>query len=60
MRLGILSDTHNNAANTQAALSVFRQHGITQLIHCGDVNRPEILELFTGFEMCPWWRTAHH
>jgi putative phosphoesterase len=55
MRLGILSDTHNNAANTQAALSVFRQHGITQLVHCGDVNRADILDLFTGFEMWLVW-----
>ena len=55
MRLGILSDTHNNAANTRAALSIFRQHGIDQLVHCGDVNRAEILDLFTGFEMWLVW-----
>ena len=55
MRLGILSDTHNNAANTQAALLLFRQQGVTQLVHCGDVNRAELLELFTGFEMWLVW-----
>ena len=55
MVIGILSDTHNNAANTQAALSVFRQHGITRLIHCGDVTRADLLELFTGFEMWLVW-----
>ena len=55
MKIGVLSDTHNNEANTLRALEVFRQHSITQLIHCGDVTRPPILELFGGFEMWLVW-----
>ena len=51
MKIGVLSDTHNNEANTLAAVQHFRQRQITQLIHCGDVTRPEILEHFGGFQV---------
>ena len=51
MKIGILSDTHNNNSNTLAALNVFRQRAITQLIHCGDVTRSEMLDLFAGFQL---------
>jgi hypothetical protein len=60
MRLGILSDTHNNEANTLAALTLFRLHGITQLVHCGDVDRPQLLDLFQGFEMWLVWGNNDH
>ena len=55
MKIGVLSDTHNNEANTLRAIELFHQHGITQLIHCGDVTRPAILELFRDFEMWLVW-----
>jgi len=55
VKIGVLSDTHNNEANTLRALDVFRQNQITQLIHCGDVTRPPVLELFRGFEMWLVW-----
>lgn len=51
MKIGILSDTHNNTNNTLAALLHFRERQITQLIHCGDVTRSEVLDLFEGFQV---------
>ena len=51
MKIGVLSDTHNNESNTVAAIQHFRQRQITQLIHCGDVTRSDILAHFTGFQM---------
>ena len=51
MKIGVLSDTHNNEANTRAAVQQFRQRQITQLIHCGDVTRADIFEHFTGFQV---------
>lgn len=51
MRIGILSDTHNHEANTRAALDIFRARGITRLIHCGDLTTPEIIYLFSGWEV---------
>ncbi|MBN2305632.1 MAG: YfcE family phosphodiesterase [Anaerolineae bacterium] len=49
--IGILSDTHNHAANTKIALAAFRERGITQVIHCGDITTPEIVMLFNGFQV---------
>lgn len=50
-RIGILADTHNNAANLTVALAIFRTHEIDQLIHCGDVTSPLMLEQLSGFEV---------
>lgn len=51
MKIGILSDTHNHTRNTQAALEVFRQNGISKLIHCGDVTAAQIILLFAGWDV---------
>ncbi len=37
MRIGVLSDTHNNIGNLLKALRFFGEAGITQLLHCGDM-----------------------
>ncbi len=50
MRLGILSDTHNNAPNTTAALDIFRREGVTRIVHCGDVTGGSLLALFQGWD----------
>jgi len=49
--IGILSDTHNNAAATQAALAIFRQEGVTRLLHCGDITGGDIVLLFAGWDV---------
>jgi len=46
-----MSDTHNNRDNTLAALEIFRQRDISIIIHCGDLGQPDLLDLFTGFEL---------
>lgn len=40
MRLGILSDTHDNLLAIGAALRLFHERGVHQLVHCGDVVSP--------------------
>lgn len=56
-----MSDTHNNKDNTLAALQIFRQQGISTIIHCGDLGQPDLLELFTGFELyLAIGNTDHH
>lgn len=49
MKIGILSDTHNQASNTCRALDLLRERGAEQLIHCGDITTPEIVGLFEGW-----------
>ena len=51
MRIGILSDTHNDSAATVRALQVFRQRGVHILFHCGDLTTAEMVPLFEGFEV---------
>jgi hypothetical protein len=50
MRLGILSDTHNDVGKTQAALAVFRAREVHRLVHCGDLTTPKMIELFEGWD----------
>lgn len=49
MKIGILSDTHNNIDVVRHALDIFRENGITHTVHAGDITSPKILGLFTGF-----------
>ncbi len=41
MKVGILSDTHNNLPNLRAALDRLRSEGIDTIFHLGDLTRPE-------------------
>lgn len=50
MRLGILSDTHNNIANTRAALQIFREQGVRRIYHCGDLTSETIMMQFVGWQ----------
>jgi putative phosphoesterase len=43
MRLGILSDTHDELARTQRAVQLLRDAGAEALIHCGDLASPAIV-----------------
>lgn len=51
MKIGLMSDTHNNVQNTQRALATFKARGITKLIHCGDLTAPDIMLLFAGWDV---------
>lgn len=51
MKIGILSDTHNNIENTRRALEVFRKHHVSRLIHCGDITSISVVELMKGFHV---------
>ena len=49
MKLGIISDTHNNEEGTLKALKTFQDEGVQELIHCGDLSSWFMAELFKGF-----------
>lgn len=51
MKIGILSDTHNDIENVKKAASVFESLGIDTIIHCGDVTIPRILEALKSFRV---------
>ncbi len=51
MKIGVLSDTHDNLSNTTAVLSAFRERGIETIVHCGDLTSPEMASHFEGFRV---------
>ena len=51
MQIGILSDTHNNIENLQAALQIIKQKDIHTIIHCGDVTRVEVAPLLADLRV---------
>ena len=52
MRLGILSDTHNEIARTRMAVQLLRNEGAEALIHCGDLSSPPIVN---ACAVLPFW-----
>jgi hypothetical protein len=51
MRLGIVSDTHDNVAAVERAVAAFEDRGVGTAIHCGDVIAPPVLPFFEGLEL---------
>jgi putative phosphoesterase len=51
MKIAIVSDTHDNTANTKVALELIRQRGVKCILHCGDICEPTTVELFRGCDV---------
>ncbi len=62
MLIGVVSDSHDNAANLGAAIELLQQRGAAYFIHCGDVCSPDMLNHLAGlnaafvFGNCDWDR----
>lgn len=48
MRLGIISDTHDQLARTNQAIRKLHALGIDALAHCGDLTSPELVHACAG------------
>jgi putative phosphoesterase len=48
VRIGILSDTHDQFDRTRRAVKLLRAAGAEALFHCGDLTSPEIIEICAG------------
>lgn len=51
MKIGVLSDTHNNLPNLRGALDLFGKENIDTIIHCGDLTGVEIARAMQGFRV---------
>ena len=51
MKIGVLSDTHDQLTNMLLVLAVCRERGIKTLIHCGDLTGLEMVPFFEGFRV---------
>lgn len=48
MLIGILSDSHGDAAATSAAVRLLEQRGAKHLVHCGDICGEAVLDELAG------------
>ena len=46
MKIGVVSDTHDNIEKAEAAVKFFEAEGAEAVIHCGDMVAPFTAELF--------------
>ena len=51
MKIGVLSDTHEDVNNLEIVLAAYRDQGITQLIHCGDMTTSDTARSLEGFDV---------
>ena len=64
MQIGILSDTHSRYETVQKALCLLKQQNIDFVLHCGDIDDTETVQLFRGFTThfvfgnCDWDKPA--
>lgn len=58
MRLGILSDTHDELERTARAVRLLRGEGAEALIHCGDLTSPPIIAALA--ELPCWFVFGNH
>jgi uncharacterized protein len=64
MHIGVVSDTHSRYPMVEKALSLLRARGIDLVLHCGDIEDSETVELFRGFQThfvfgnCDWDRSG--
>lgn len=49
-KLGVISDTHGSVLDTLRAVEIFRQQGVSVVIHCGDIGGTDIVRAFRGLE----------
>ena len=46
MRIGIVSDTHNNIKNVKKVIRLFNNSKVEKVIHTGDITQPKVLTHF--------------
>lgn len=50
MRIGVVSDTHNNLRNTHRIVELFNTARVDAVVHTGDVTQPKTLDVLAGLE----------
>jgi len=51
MKIGILSDTHDELHRLETALDALRAERVTKLLHCGDLCGPDIIRAMSSFDV---------
>jgi putative phosphoesterase len=51
MRVGIVSDTHDNVDAIRDARALFADQNVVEVVHCGDLVAPPVVDFFEGFTL---------
>jgi uncharacterized protein len=51
MKIGLISDTHDNIENIQNAISIFDDRSVSFVIHAGDIISPKAVEAFAQVKL---------
>jgi len=51
MKVGIISDTHDNLHHLETALEILETERVTKILHCGDVCGPKVIQALAGFDV---------
>ncbi len=51
MKIGIVSDTHNNLRNVHRIVELFNDSGVDRVIHTGDITQAKTLDIFAHLDM---------
>lgn len=51
MRIGVVSDTHNNLANVARIVELFNAAGVERVVHTGDITQARTIEVFARLHM---------
>ena len=54
MRIGVVSDTHNNLKSCGKIVELFNEAGVDRVIHTGDITQAKTLEIFSQLS-APMW-----
>lgn len=49
MKIGIMSDSHDNIGNIKKAIQIFKEHKVEAILHAGDLISPFCVPLFEEF-----------
>ena len=50
MRIGVVSDTHNQLRNVRRIVELFNTARVDRVVHTGDITQARTLEVFAGLE----------
>lgn len=51
MRIGIVSDTHNNLKNCRRIVELFNEVAVDRVVHTGDITQAKTIEIFSELKM---------
>jgi putative phosphoesterase len=51
MKIGLISDTHDDIENVRKAIKIFKEKNVDLVIHLGDYVSPPTLKLFKGLKL---------